>query len=117
MVSPTTEPARIPRIAGRASGYLYVVARLGVTGAGGADPEVDTLLDRIRSLTPLPRCLGFGFDLDSDLTPHRGRAEGVIVGSALLHSLLHAPDAAAREARARAFARAFGAKLQGFAAR
>jgi tryptophan synthase alpha subunit len=38
-------------------------------------------------------------------------AEGVIVGSALLEEILRAPDAAARESRARAFARGIRAKL------
>ena len=114
MVAPTTAPGRIPRIAARAGGYVYVVARLGVTGAGGADPEVRSLLEQVRALTPLPRCLGFGFGLASDLAAYRGRAEGIIVGSALLQPLLEARDAGEREARARAFARAFRAGLRDF---
>lgn len=116
MVSPTTAPARLPRIVERARGYVYVVARLGVTGIGSADPRVDSMLTRARTLTLLPRCLGFGFDLTSELRPYRGRAEGIIVGSALLQALLDAPGAPEREARARAFARAFRAKLEDVAA-
>lgn len=116
MASPTTAPARLPQIAERASGYVYVVARLGVTGPGGADPGLDSLLARLRQETPLPRCLGFGFDLASDVAAYRGRAEGIIVGSALLKVLLEAPGAAEREAAARAFATAFRAKLGDFAA-
>ena len=116
MVSPTTAPARLPRIVQQARGYVYVVARLGVTGAGGADPEIESLLDRLRAATSLPRCLGFGFDLESDLARYRGRAEGIIVGSALLGKLLEAPGPREREAAARAFASAFRSKLEKFAA-
>jgi tryptophan synthase alpha chain len=111
MVSPTTEDARLPGIATRAGGYVYVVARLGVTGSGAADPGLESLLTRVRGLTPLPRCLGFGFDPESDLRPFRGRAEGIIVGSALLRALLDQPGAVEREASAREFARAFRSKL------
>lgn len=116
MVSPATDAARLPRITGRAAGYVYVVARLGVTGSGRADPGIQPLLARVRELTPLPRCIGFGFDLGSDLRPYCGRAEGIIVGSSLLHALLDAPGAPERESRARAFARAFRSKLLDLAA-
>ncbi len=111
LASPTTDAARLSTIAARARGFLYVVARLGVTGTGGADPAVLELLARCRELTPLPRSLGFGMGLGSDLSRYRGRAEGVIVGSELLAPLLQAPDAAGRERSLREFARAFRAKL------
>jgi tryptophan synthase alpha chain len=116
MVSPTTDPARLPVIEQRARGYLYVVARLGVTGAGSADPAIATALRALRARTPLARCLGFGFGLGSDLSPYRGEAEGIIVGSALLAAILEGRDAADREARARAFARTFRGRLEGWTA-
>lgn len=111
LVTPTTDPARLPAIAARARGFLYVVARLGVTGAGSEDPEIPALLDRCRAVSPLPRCLGFGMNLASDLTRFRGRAEGAIVGSSLIEAILAATDAAEREGAARRFARAFREKL------
>jgi tryptophan synthase alpha chain len=116
MVSPTTAPERLPTIERRASGYLYVVARLGVTGTGGADPGIAAALRGLRARTRLPRCLGFGFGLTSDLGPYRGEAEGIIVGSALLQSIGEGRDPADREARARAFTRGFRAKLEGWTA-
>jgi tryptophan synthase alpha chain len=111
LVTPTSAAARLPGIAARARGYLYVVARLGVTGSGRADPAVLDLLGRCRELSPLPRALGFGMGLGSDLSRYRGAAEGVIVGSELLAPLLDLPDAAARERSLRDFARAFKKKL------
>jgi len=111
LVAPTTDPGRIRTIAARARGFLYVVARLGVTGGGDADPAIAEVLRHCRSHSPLPRCLGFGIGKGSDIGRWRGMAEGVIVGSALLEELLRAPDAAARESQARAFARQVRARL------
>jgi tryptophan synthase alpha chain len=111
LVAPTTAPERVKRIAAEARGFLYVVARLGVTGGGAADPAVAEMLRVCRAHSPLPRCLGFGIGRGSDLTAWRGLAEGVIVGSALLEELLRAKDAAAREAKAREFARHIRGKL------
>ena len=112
LVAPTTEPERLHRIARRASGFLYVVARLGVTGQGRSDAALDSILDRCRALTTLPRCLGFGMDLTTPIGRYRGKAEGIVVGSALLSTILEAPDARAREGHARRFAQSMRAKLQ-----
>ena len=111
LVTPTTDPKRMPAIAARARGFLYVVARLGVTGGGAADPALAQVFARCRAHSPLPRCIGFGMGPKSDLAPFRGRAEGVIVGSELLGSLLAAADAPGREAAARGLARAMKARL------
>lgn len=111
LVAPTTDPARLGRVVSGASGFLYVVARLGVTGRGEEDRSVESLLERCRVLTDLPRCLGFGIGLTTDLGRYRGRAEGVVVGSALLEAILAAPDAKAREEAARRFTREFKTRL------
>jgi len=111
LVTPTTDPKRMPAIASRARGFLYVVARLGVTGTGTADPDLASVFARCRAHSPLPRCVGFGMGPASDLAPFRGLAEGVIVGSVLLAELLQAEGGAKRETRARAFAGAMRARL------
>jgi len=72
---------------------------------------VESLLERCRGLSDLPRCLGFGIGLTTALERYRGRAEGVVVGSALLEAILECPDARGREEAARRFAREFKAKL------
>ncbi|MBI4364044.1 MAG: tryptophan synthase subunit alpha, partial [Candidatus Latescibacteria bacterium] len=92
---------------------LYVVARLGVTGRGGGDPGIESMLERCRSLSPLPRCLGFGIDPETPLERYRGLAEGVVVGSALLEAMLGARDASGRERLLRTLARGFREKLGG----
>ena len=116
LVAPTTKPARLPAILERATGFLYVVARLGVTGSGVGDPALESLLKACRDRSTLPRCVGFGIGKDTDLARYRGLAEGVIVGSGLLADLLAAPDTAAREAGARQFMRALRGKMRDLAA-
>ena len=61
LLSPTTTDERIARAAALGRGFLYVISRLGVTGArdtlaGGAP----ALVARVRAHTTLPVALGFG---------------------------------------------------------
>ena len=117
LVAPTTDAKRLATIAARARGFLYVVARLGVTGRGEGDAGVLELLERCRRATPLPRSLGFGMTPDTDLAPYRGRAEGIVAGSCLLDPLLASwkdegeKGAPAREATLRGLAKRFRANL------
>ncbi|HEU4726135.1 MAG TPA: tryptophan synthase subunit alpha, partial [Candidatus Eisenbacteria bacterium] len=120
LVAPTTGEARLAAIAARARGFLYVVARLGVTGQGGGDAGVMELLDRCGRATRLPRALGFGMTPDTDLAPYREHAEGVVAGSSLLEPLLASwtrdgeGGAAARETALRDLARRFRANVSGW---
>jgi len=111
LVAPTTDPSRLPRVVQGSRGFLYVVARLGVTGTGAEDTSVESLLSRCRAWTPIPRCLGFGIGLKTPIERYRGKAEGVVVGSALLEAIAAGRDADARERAARTFAREFRKKL------
>lgn len=117
MVAPTTRPERIASIAAQSRGFLYVVARLGVTGQGVADPSIVSLLRRCRTHSPLPRCVGFGVGRESDLTAFAGEAEGIVVGSALLEEVARGSDAASREAGLRSLVRALRARLHDLAPR
>ena len=113
LVAPTTDDARLATIAARARGFLYVVARLGVTGQGGGDAGVTGLLDRCGRATRLPRAIGFGMTPGADLAPYHGHAEGIVAGSSLLEPLLEswvrdgAAGAAVREDTLRKAARRF----------
>ena len=83
LAAPTTTGARLAKIAKGAGGFLYVITRLGVTGAGGLDfSDVAALAVRIRAGSALPLCLGFGVSTGVDaarLAPH---GDGVVCGSA-----------------------------------
>jgi len=115
LVAPSTGQARLPLIAACASGFLYVVARLGVTGRGLEDPSVALLLERCREWSALPRCLGFGIGLATPLERYRGRAEGAVVGSALLETIFAGENARARDRNVRDFASRFLSRLAALA--
>ncbi|MGM0592071.1 MAG: tryptophan synthase subunit alpha [Halobacteriota archaeon] len=85
IVAPTTRGARLERIMSQVSGYVYVQARLGVTGAqDDVSDQTAASLDRI-SEYDVPKAVGFGIKTGE----HAERivaagADGIIVGSALV---------------------------------
>ncbi len=86
LVAPTTLAYRAAEIARKATGFVYVVSRLGVTGAGKA-PNVKALRAQIatlRSATHLPIAVGFGVSHRSHVKALAPYADAFIVGSALI---------------------------------
>ena len=79
------EKERIQKIASDASGFIYVVSSLGVTGMRSEiKTDLKSILKDIRDVTDLPLAVGFGIN-----TPEQARnigeiADGVIVGSAIV---------------------------------
>jgi tryptophan synthase alpha chain len=99
MVAPSSPPARIAAIAARSGGFLYAVARMGVTGerqvlGGGATAVVE----RARAVTDLPICAGIGISTPAQAREVCAVADGVVVGSALVRRLLDGggPEGAAQ---------------------
>jgi tryptophan synthase alpha chain len=88
LVAPTTPAARALRIAERAQGFLYYIARLGVTGAGRElRSELTSELRRLRALTATPIAVGFGVSTPAHARLLAKDADGVVVGSALIDAL------------------------------
>jgi len=88
LVAPSTPRERAARIAEATSGFIYVVSRLGVTGAGTA-PDLSPLrrqLAMLREITTQPLAVGFGIGGAADVAPIAALADGVVVGSALIDS-------------------------------
>ena len=86
LVAPSTPRERAARIAAASNGFLYVVSRLGVTGAS-AGPNIDALklqLAMFRDLTSAPLAVGFGVHRAADVRDVASMADGVVVGSALV---------------------------------
>lgn len=86
LVAPSTPRERAARIAQAATGFVYVVSRLGVTGAG-ASPDFTPLhrqLQMLREVTDKPLAVGFGISRPEHVAEVRDIADGVIVGSALI---------------------------------
>ena len=84
LLAPTTPVARVRTIARAASGFLYFVSVLGVTGARDALPaELPALVRRVREATDLPIGVGFGVQRPEQAAWIAGFADAVIVGSAI----------------------------------
>ncbi len=85
IVAPTTRGERLERIMERVSGYVYVQARLGTTGAKSdvSDSTAESL-DRLREYD-VPKAVGFGISTGEHAERIvAGGADGIIVGSALV---------------------------------
>ena len=88
LIAPTTPPERAARIAAASSGFVYLVSRLGVTGAR-REPDTGWARNTIGSLrgaTALPLAVGFGISTPAHAAELGAVADGVIVGSALVDS-------------------------------
>jgi tryptophan synthase alpha chain len=88
LVAPTTAGERLAEVARDAQGFLYLVARLGVTGASTAlDGGLEQYIGRVRAASPLPLAVGFGISTPAQAATVAGLADGVVVGSALVERL------------------------------
>lgn len=85
LVAPTSDDARIAKIAAVSTGFLYLISRTGVTGAKDTlSDEVPALLRRVRAATKLPIAVGFGISLPGHVSLLGGLADAAVVGSALV---------------------------------
>jgi tryptophan synthase alpha chain len=83
--SPSTSEDRMRFIASQGSGFIYCVARKGVTGSHTAfSAELDAYLARCRAATKLPLAVGFGVQDATDVDFLRGKVDIAVVGSATL---------------------------------
>lgn len=94
LTTPTSDDARLPTIVGNASGFVYYVSIVGITGTASASASaIGDAVSRIRGHTSLPVCVGFGIKTPEQAAEVARLADGAVVGSAIV--------AAAAEARER----------------
>jgi tryptophan synthase alpha chain len=99
LVTPTTEPARMEKIVRACDGFVYVVSVVGITGERAAvSGMVRQVTTRLRTMTDLPLCVGFGVGKPDHVRELRELCDGVIVGSALVRQLELATTPAGRQA-------------------
>jgi tryptophan synthase alpha chain len=88
LIAPTTRPERLSAAVGGAEGFVYLVARLGVTGASSTlAADLAESVGRVREATPLPVAVGFGISSPEQAAAVGRIADGVVVGSALVAAL------------------------------
>ena len=82
LFSPTTSPERMKFLASFARGFVYCVARKGVTGKStDFTEELAAYLSRCRNATTLPLALGFGIKEKADVDFVRGKADIAVIGT------------------------------------
>jgi tryptophan synthase alpha chain len=85
LLSPTTSDARVRTSSSLGRGFLYVISRLGVTGARDrVATDAETLVRRIRAHSDLPLALGFGISRPEHVAEVGRWADAAVVGSALV---------------------------------
>ena len=94
LIAPTSQ-SRIERIAGEASGFIYCVSSLGVTGIRSSiTTDVSAMVDQVRQATDLPVAIGFGISTPQQAQQMAAKADGVIVGSAIVKMIAQYGQAA-----------------------
>ena len=93
LVAPSSTDARVRMTAGACRGFVYATAVMGVTGARTATSDLAApLVERTRAATDLPVCVGLGVSTGDQAAEVASYADGVIVGSAFVRTLLDHPD-------------------------
>ncbi len=87
LVAPTTPAARMAAIAKHGSGFVYLISRLGVTGVSDVlASDLPETIERLRSVTSIPICVGFGISTAEQARRVGALADGVVVGSAIVQA-------------------------------
>jgi tryptophan synthase alpha chain len=92
LVSPTTPASRVAAIAEASTGFVYLLARTGITGEQSKVPVVAPMVSRVRSATSLPVAVGFGISNAEQVRAvvRSGGADAAIVGSAVVRRMSEA---------------------------
>jgi tryptophan synthase alpha chain len=95
LASPATPRQRLEEIARRSRGFVYAVSVMGTTGerAALAEPAA-ALTERIKQGSDRPVLLGFGISTPEQAVEATRRADGVVIGAAIMRRILDgaAPD-------------------------
>lgn len=94
MIAPSTPLGRASAIAEQSSGFVYVVSRLGVTGASSGPENIKNRIRALRGITQKPLAVGFGISTPQDVRAVAAVADGAIVGSAIIdaYNAVSAPN-------------------------
>jgi tryptophan synthase alpha chain len=99
LVAPVTPEDRLRRIVDRSHGFIYSVSRMGTTGERSElASTAGTTAKRIKAVTDKPVLIGFGISTPEQAVEACAEADGVVVASALLRTLIDdggGPEAAA----------------------
>ena len=86
LLTPTTHRERLKKILQHTSGFLYYVSVMGITGTKKPSiNEVRKSLTKIRTISNLPICVGFGIKNKNQIQSLNKFSDGCVVGSAIVN--------------------------------
>jgi len=92
LVSPSTSAERAAAIAAASTGFVYLLARAGITGERHEAPEIGEAVRAIRASSELPIACGFGISRPEHVAAVTREADAAIVGSAMVRRLGEAAE-------------------------
>ena len=94
LATPTTDDKRLPKVLNNASGFIYYVSILGVTGSASTSEDATRkAVMRLKSHTDLPVAVGFGIKTPEMAATIAKSADAAVVGSAIVDRVLEGLDA------------------------
>lgn len=88
LAAPTSTDERLARVSKVSTGFLYLVARAGVTGEQKEISEsTRPLIQRVRKFTRLPLAVGFGLSNPAQIRAVQELADAAVVGSAVVRTI------------------------------
>jgi tryptophan synthase alpha chain len=88
LATPTTDDKRLPAVLANTSGFVYYVSITGITGAAAPDADkVGQAVARLKRHSHLPVAVGFGVKNAASAKAIAGKADGVVVGTALVEAV------------------------------
>lgn len=103
MVAPSTPAERVATIATATQGFAYASARMAVTGQSVGAGEGERVVQWIRAASDVPALIGIGITTPEQARVAAAGSDGVIVGSALVQTLLDGAQPAQTEQFIRSF--------------
>lgn len=101
LIAPSTSETRIKHLADLADSFIYVVSKMGTTGASSTvSTSLPDMLSRIRAITQAPLAVGFGVATREHFVEVGEHADGVVIGSRLISVIKNAGDSTAARVQA-----------------
>ncbi|KAB8273068.1 tryptophan synthase beta subunit-like PLP-dependent enzyme [Aspergillus minisclerotigenes] len=100
LIAPSTTEERMKALCSMADSFIYLVSRMGVTGATGTlNTELPALIQRVKSLSGnVPVAVGFGISTREHFLSVTSIADGAVIGSQVINILADAPAGQAAQA-------------------
>ena len=100
LIAPATSETRLKLLCKIADSFIYVVSRMGVTGATGTlNTELPKMLEKVHvQAGNIPTAVGFGVSTRDHFLSVGKIADGVVIGSQIITTLANAPAGKGAEA-------------------